>query len=123
MLHATGGINAELVDGPDSAAFFNNFDFSVAPSIAYAGNARNQVIDPLIDAIFGIAILTQPDFMEARDEVGYFIFSGAPGTRPDNLIDRMLLQNQDPLEPQATSRGVAKGVCGSLLASAAMLIQ
>ncbi len=31
--------------------------------------------------------------------------------------------NPDPLEPQATSRGIAKGVCGSLLASAAMLIQ
>lgn len=114
---------SELVDGPDAAAFFNDFDFTQAPVDAYAGAARNEIIDPLIDAIFGIAILTQPDFMEARDEAGYFIFSGVPGTRPNNLIDRMLLPNPEPLEPQATTRGIAKGVCGSLLASAAMLLQ
>jgi len=114
---------SELVDGPGAAGFFNDFDFDRAPSIAYAGIERNDVINPLIDAIFGVAIQTQPDFIEARDEAGYFIGSGLPLARPDNLIDRMILANQDPLEPQATSRGIAKGVCGSLLASAAMLIQ
>lgn len=111
---------SELVDGPTAGTFFNNFDFTQAPGAAYAGIARNDVIDPLIDNIFGIAIQTQPDFVTVRNEAGYFIDNGV---RPDNLIDRMLAPNTEPGEPQATTRGIAKGVCGSLLGSAAMLIQ
>ena len=55
-----------------------------------------------------------------RDEVGYVT---TDGVRPDNLIDRMMAPNPDPLEPQATTRGIAKGVCGAILGSAVALVQ
>jgi hypothetical protein len=109
-----------LVDGPNAAAYFNNFNFNAAPATAYAGTNRNQVIDPLIDNIMGIAIQTQPDFVAVRDEVGY---ATSDGVRPDNLIDRLIAPNPDPLEPQADTRGIAKGVCGAVLGSAVSLVQ
>jgi len=109
-----------LVDGPNAAAYFNNFDFNQPPSVAYAGANRNQIIDPLIDNIVGIAILSQPDFVTVRDELGY---ATTNGIRPDNLVDQMLVPNPDPLEPQATTRGIAKGICGAILGSAAALVQ
>jgi hypothetical protein len=104
-----------LVDGPGAAAYFGGFDFSQAPASAYAGNARNQVIDPLIDGIMGIGVLTQPDFVVVRDELGYF---GTDGVRPDNLVDRLLVSADNP-----NSAAIAKGVCASVLGSAVTLVQ
>lgn len=104
-----------LVDGPGAAAYFNNFDFSQAPGTAYAGNARNQVIDPLIDGIMGIGVLTQPDFVDVRNELGYFT---TDGIRPDNLIDRFLVSADNP-----SSASIAKGVCAAILGSAVTLVQ
>ena len=104
-----------LVDGPSSAAFFGGFDFAQAPSVAYAGTARNQVIDPLIDNIMGIAVMDQPDFVSVRDELGY---ATSDGIRPDNLVDRLINSVDNP-----DSAAIAKGVCASVLGSAVMLIQ
>ncbi len=104
-----------LVDGPGAAAFFNNFDFNQAPAAAYAGAARNQVIDPLIDNIMGIGIQTQPDFVTVRDELGYFT---TDGVRPDNLIDRLI---NSPDNPNTAS--IAKGACAAVLGSAVMLVK
>lgn len=109
-----------LIDGPNAAAFFNNFDFNQSPAVAYGGTSRNQVIDPLIDNIMGIAVMSQPDFVIVQDELGYALPNGV---RPDNLIDQMMVPNPDPLEPQADTRGIAKGVCGAILGSAAALVQ
>jgi hypothetical protein len=110
----------ELVDGPNAAAFFNNFNFNASPATAYGGANRNAVIDPLIDNIMGIAVMSQPDFVVVRDEMGYFTTNGV---RPDNLIDRMMAPNTEPGEPQATTAGIAKGVCGAILGSAVALVQ
>ena len=110
----------ELVDGPNSAAYFNGFDFNQSPAVAYGGTNRNGIIDPLIDGIMGIAVMSQPDFVVVRDELGYVTTNGV---RPDNLIDRMMSPNPDPQEPQATTRGIAKGVCGAVLGSAIALVQ
>lgn len=104
-----------LVEGPASAAFFGGFDFSQPPSVAYAGTARNQVIDPLIDSIMGIGIMDQPDFVTVRDELGY---ASNNGIRPDNLIDRLINSADNP-----DSAAIAKGACASVLGSAVMLIQ
>jgi hypothetical protein len=109
-----------LIDGPNAPAFFNNFDFTQSPAAAYGGTSRNQVIDPLIDNIMGIAVMSQPDFVIVQDELGYALPNGI---RPDNLIDQMMIPNPDPLEPQADTRGIAKGVCGAILGSAAALVQ
>ena len=110
----------ELVDGPTAGTYFSGFDFNQAPAAAYAGANRNLVIDPLIDGIMGINVATQPDFFVIQDELGY---ASDNGVRPDNLIDRMMAPNPDPQEPQATTRGIAKGVCGAVLGSAVTLVQ
>ena len=112
-----------LVDGPNAGTFFNNFDFTQSPAAAYNGNggtSRNQVIDPLIDRLVGIAVMSQPDFVVIQDELGYALPNGF---RPDNLIDQMMTPNPDLTEPQADTRGIAKGVCGAILGSAATLVQ
>ena len=103
-----------------TAAMFPGFNFGAAPATAYVN--RNALIGPLIDRIMGIAIQSQPDFVDVRDELGFNNFD--PITlRPDNLIDRMIAPNPDPLEPQADTRGIAKGVCGAVLGSAVALVQ
>ncbi|MDH4106829.1 MAG: LamG domain-containing protein [Gammaproteobacteria bacterium] len=104
-----------LVDGPQAASFFGGFNFGLAPSVAYAGTARNQVIDPLIDRFVGVGIQDQPDFVDIRDELGYF---ATDGVRPDNLIDRLLVSADNP-----DTRAIAKAACASVLGSAAMLVQ
>ncbi|MGB5580328.1 MAG: LamG domain-containing protein [Woeseia sp.] len=104
-----------LVEGPGAAAYFSNFDFNQAPAAAYSGTNRNQVIDPLIDRIMGIGIFTQPDFDDVRDELGYV---SADGTRPDNLIDRLLVSADNP-----NTRAIAKGVCAAVLGSAVTIVQ
>ncbi|MFQ5548207.1 MAG: LamG domain-containing protein [Woeseia sp.] len=103
-----------------TAAMFPGFDFNAVPAIAYAN--RDALITPLIDRIMGIAIQSQPDFTVVRDELGFNLFDPVTG-RPDNLIDRMIAPNPDPLEPQADTRGIAKGVCGAVLGSAIALMQ
>ena len=85
------------------------------PATAYAGAARNQVIDPLIDGIMGIGIQTQPDFMIVRDELGYF---NTDGIRPDNLVDRLIVSADNP-----NSASIAKAVCASVLGSGVTLLQ
>ena len=83
---------------------------------------RDALLQPLIDRVMGIAIQSQPDYVVVRDELGFNTFD--PVTlRPDNLIDRMITPNPDPLEPQADTRGIAKGACGAVLGSAIALVQ
>ena len=104
-----------LVEGPNANTFFGGFDFSQAPAAAYSGTARNQVIDPLIDAIMGIGVQDQPDFVAVRDELGY---ASDNGVRPDNLIDRLISSPDNP-----DSAAIAKGACAAVLGSAVMLVQ
>ena len=107
-----------------TATMFPLFVFSDPPAIAYLN--RTALITPLVDRLMGVAILSQPDFLVVEDELGIALADLPPpaGTgRPDNLIDRMLAVNPDPLEPQADTRGIAKGVCGALLGSAITLVQ
>jgi len=103
-----------------TAAMFPGFNFGAAPVTAYAN--RDALLQPLIDRVMGIAIQSQPDYVVVRDELGFNTFD--PVTlRPDNLIDRMIAPNPDPLEPQADTRGIAKGACGAVLGSAIALVQ
>jgi Concanavalin A-like lectin/glucanases superfamily len=104
-----------LVEGPTAAAYFGGFDFNQSPAAAYSGTNRNQIIDPLIDNIMGIGIQTQPDFTVVRDELGYV---GTDGTRPDNLIDRLLVSADNP-----NTRAIAKATCAAVLGSAVTIVQ
>jgi hypothetical protein len=104
-----------LVDDPDlSEDYFPGFDFGVAPAAAFAGNNRDLIIEPLIDNVMGLAIQTQPDFTAVRNELGYV---PADGTRPANLVDRLVSGGS------ADTPAVAKGVCAAVLGSAVTLIQ
>lgn len=106
--------NALIEDPALSAAYFPGFDFDAAPAAAYAGVARDLVIQPLLDGMMGINIQTQPLYPDLRDELGYI---AADGTRPANLIDRLIAGGN------ADTRGIAKGVCAAVLGSAVTTLQ
>ena len=104
-----------LVDDPvRSAAYFPGFNFGQAPGTAYSGANRDLIIDPLIDNVMGLGIQTQPDFTVVRDELGYV---QPAGTRPDNLVDRLVDGGE------ADTPAIAKGVCAAVLGSAITMIQ
>ncbi len=94
-----------------TAAYFPGFNFGAAPATAYAN--RDAFITPLVDRTMGIAIQSQPDFTAVRDELGYVL---GDGTRPDNLIDRLIAGGTD-------TRSIAKGTCAAVLGSAVMTVQ
>lgn len=106
--------HALIEDGPKAATYFSNFNFDQNPADAFAGGNRDQIIDPLIDNMMGIAIQTQPDFTALRNELGY---TTSNGVRPANLVDRLVSGGT------ADTRSVAKGVCAAVLGSAVTLVQ
>jgi hypothetical protein len=104
-----------LVDDPVlSAAYFPNFDFSEQPAAAFAGTDRDLVIQPLLDRIMGVNVLTQPLYVDVRDELGWVT---TDGERPDNLIDRLIAGGE------ADTPGIVKGVCAAALGSAVATFQ
>ena len=94
-----------------SAAYFPGFNIGAAPATAFAN--RDAFITPLLDNMMGIAVMTQPDFMDVRDELGFAAIS-AP--HPGDLIDRLILGGTD-------TRSIAKGSCAAVLGSAVTLVQ
>jgi hypothetical protein len=107
--------NALVNDNAKATAYFNGFNFNLAPATAYAGAARNAIIDPLLDNAMGIGILTQPDFTDVRNEIGY---NTANGAYPGNLIDRLIVSPDNP-----NTSSIAKAVCASVVGSAVTLVQ
>jgi hypothetical protein len=107
--------NALVNDNAKAATYFGGFNFNLAPNAAYAGTARNAIIDPLIDNAMGIGIQTQPDFTDVRNELGY---ATSNGTYPGNLIDRLLVSPDNP-----NTRSIAKAVCAAVVGSAVTLVQ
>jgi len=111
---------SELIDdSAKTAALFPSFDFDLAPSTAFAAGNRNLYLDPLVDRMMGVAILTQPDFVDLRNELGDA--PAVPLGHPGNLVNR-LLGGGSPSQPVNT-RNVAKGVCAAVLGSAVTLVQ
>ncbi len=94
-----------------SAAYFPGFDFNAQPQAAY-GN-RDAFITPLLDNVMGVAVMTQPDFMDVRDELG---FAAIIAPHPGDLIDRLIAGGTD-------TRSIAKGTCAAVLGSAVTLVQ
>ena len=62
----------------------------------------------------GFAILTQPDFMDVRDELG---FAAGGAGHPGDLIDRLINGNA------TDTRSIAKGTCAAVLGSAVTVVQ
>jgi len=107
--------NALVNDSSLAAAFFPGFNFGAAPSTAFTGANRDLIIDPLVDRAMGIAIQTQPDFGDLRDELGYLPpAAGYPG----NLIDRLINSADNP-----NTAAIVKATCAAAIGSAVVTIQ
>jgi len=95
------------------------FDFGAAPGTAFAVGARDAFVEPLVLRAVGHSstsaqLDSQPSYTLVHEEVASF---GGAGDRPENLIDRLLET------PGASTSSIAKGVCASVLGSAATLVQ
>ncbi|MEM7096991.1 MAG: LamG domain-containing protein [Pseudomonadota bacterium] len=98
---------SELVD--DTTArneFFPSFPFGTDVGTAFAD--RSLLLDPLINAMVGNGISTQPDLVDLRAEV-------------NGLVDSLVACGGS-CESDRTER-IVKASCASVLGSAAMLVQ
>ena len=103
---------------PNAANIWPAFDFNVSANQAFSVANRANFVDPLIGRAVGQTsggpqIATQPTYGTVFAEVAS---AQADASRPDNLIDRLLAGPSD-------TRAIAKGVCASVLGSAATLVQ
>jgi len=102
----------------ESNTMWPGFNFGAAPATAFAAGSRDSFVEPLIERAVGhssatAAIGTQPAYLDVYAEIADF---NTDGNRPDDLIDRLLTGTSD-------TRSIAKGVCASVLGSAATLVQ
>ncbi|MCP5089942.1 MAG: LamG domain-containing protein [Gammaproteobacteria bacterium] len=116
--YCDAAIGTNASPNPDAATYWPAFNFDQAASTAFSIANRGNFVDPLIahavgQTPTGAQIATQPSYAVVYDEVASF---QAASGRPDNLIDRLLAGPSD-------TRAIAKGVCASVLGSAATLVQ
>lgn len=101
--------NALINDTAKRTAFFPGFAFNAAPNTALGTPAgRNLLIDPLVDAVVGINLASQPDRAGIEGEL-------------NNLIDRLSACGAGCSSDRTETIGIA--VCSATLGSAAMLVQ
>lgn len=101
--------NALMEDAGLRASRFPGFDFSAAPSTAYAGANRDALLDPLLVSTLqngASPVGSQPDQLEVRGEL-------------NSLIDQLASTGNDATR----TRTIAKAACASVLGSAAVLLQ
>jgi hypothetical protein len=118
--YCDAAIGSNASPNPDAeGVIWTSFDFDQDEDTAFNVANRNNFIDPLIARAVGQTsggpqLASQPTYAAVYDEVGAYQNTGGP--RPDNLIDRLLAGPSD-------TRAIAKGVCASVLGSAATLVQ
>ena len=103
----------------ESNSMWPGLNFDTAEDTFFAAGTRDAFVEPLIERAVGhspgsTAIATQPSYTLVHSELAAYLSGG--GDRPDNLIDRLLAG-------QSNTRAIAKGVCASVLGSAATLVQ
>jgi Concanavalin A-like lectin/glucanases superfamily len=112
-------IGSNANPNPDAeAVIWPAFSFDLPAATAFSVANRSNFVDPLIARAIGQTaggpqLTSQPSYAIIYDELAAFT---AAGGRPDNLIDRLLAGPSD-------TRAIAKGVCASVLGSAATLVQ
>jgi hypothetical protein len=107
-------IGSNASPNPDAATKFPGFQFGAAPGTAFAaGTERDKFVVPLINDIMGTGLASQPAYADVYSELASFT---ASGTRPNNLITRLLSGGSD-------TRAISKGVCAAMLGNASTLIQ
>ncbi|MEL6870856.1 MAG: LamG domain-containing protein [Pseudomonadota bacterium] len=101
--------NALVSDTTRRAAFFPGMDFNAQASSAFANAAgRGLVIDPIVDAVVGVNLASQPDRTDIEGEL-------------NNLIDRLTACGNNCPAGQTQTVGIA--ACAAALGSATMLVQ
>jgi len=110
------GTNAS--PNPDAATKFPGFNFGAPAGTSFSAANRGVYVNKLINDIMGTNLGSQPAFATVYGELAQF---SASGTRPDNLIDRLL--NPPPGAVPSDTRAISKGVCATMLGSAATLLQ
>jgi hypothetical protein len=122
--------------GPNRAAFFANatsagFSFSDDVSTAFNGGSGNRqvdVIDDLYDNIIGLPGTSLADLTsvvtraEVQQEMNNPVDGADLDTIGDGLYDR-LRASCPPDCDNSRTRAIVKGMCASVLGSAAMLVQ
>ena len=117
--YCDAAIGSNANPNPDAeGVIWTSFDFDLPAATAFSLANRGNFVDPLIERAIGQTsggpqLTSQPSYTIVYDEVAAF---AAAGDRPDNLIDRLLAGTSD-------TRAIAKGVCASVLGSAATLVQ
>ncbi len=115
------GTNAN--PNPDAeGVVWTAFDFDLPAATAFNATNRQDFVNPLIaravgQTALGVQLASQPTYAVVYDEVA--TAAAVANGRPENLIDRLL--NAPP--PRSDTRAIAKGVCASILGSAATLVQ
>jgi hypothetical protein len=122
--------SALVDDAALSSAFFGSFGFSQDVSTAFGSGdspAKNQIVNALYDRMIGLAEGASNDLVDAptREEVktelvGYDLAGNLD--KSNNLFDRLTSAcptNCDAVRTQA----IVKAMCGSVLGSAAILVQ
>ncbi|MEO0574233.1 MAG: LamG domain-containing protein [Pseudomonadota bacterium] len=101
--------NALVTDSTRRAAFFPGMDFTSPSSTAFGSAAgRNLVIDPIVDAVVGVNLTSQPNRADIETEL-------------NALIDRLTVCGNSCPADQTQTVGIA--VCSATLGSATMLVQ
>jgi hypothetical protein len=91
------------------AAFFPGFDFSAAPTTAFATAAnRDLIFNPLFDRMVGDGLVMQPTRAEVRS---------ALDTMTDQLLDRV--RDAGRVQRAAHDARSSKSACTAVLGSAA----
>ncbi len=117
--YCDAAIGSNANPNPDAeAVIWTSFDFDLPAATAFSAGNRDNFVDPLIlravgQSPGGLQILSQPSYLAVKNELA---LATATATRPDNLIDRLLAGPSD-------TRAIAKGVCASVLGSAATVVQ
>ena len=117
--YCDAAIGSNASPNPDAeGVVWTAFDFDQPAATAFSVGNRDNFVAPLIaravgQPAAGTQLISAPTYTSVHDELAAF---QAAGTRPDNLIDRLLAGPSD-------TRAIAKGVCASVLGSAATLVQ
>ena len=118
----------DFFEFPDAASANSFFGSSVALAFGSGDSPeKNQIVGALFNRILGLPgsggspLTIAPSLADLKTEL-----IGPAATNPDNLFDR--LQASCAANPQcqpdaARTEAIVKGMCGSVLSSAAMLVQ
>jgi hypothetical protein len=111
--------HALIEDTTLRATTFVGFNFNAAPGVAFAN--EDALFDPLLNRVLGLIQLAhQPDKNTVRTELSRLIHGHPSDPARPGLINALPAGESNDAE---RTQNIAKGVCASVIGSAAMLVQ